>query len=70
MDKRIMRGLSLSVIGGGLVWFGKGITDISTEEKVMGNAMIFSLILGAYTLILGLCSIYDFIVNPAKHDDY
>lgn len=69
MDKRLGRGLALLVIGAGLVFFGKGITDpVAADDKLMGNAMLVSLIIGAFMVLLGLASFYDFATR-AEHED-
>jgi uncharacterized membrane protein len=68
MDARLTRGIVLAIIGGGLIWFGKGITEVSTDDKVMGNAMIVGLILGFYVVVLALTSLYDFATRPPQYD--
>ncbi len=68
MDGRLTRGLGLVMIGGGLIWFGKGITDVSTDDRGLGTGMIFAIIAGAYMVLLAFCSLYDFATKPASYD--
>ncbi len=68
MDKRLTRGVVLALIGGGLVWFGKGMLEYTGDNRMMGNAMLISLILGLYIFVLAACSLYDFAVNPGEHE--
>jgi hypothetical protein len=68
MDKRLTRGAICLLIGGGAVYFGYGITSITSDDKLMGNAMIVSLVFGLYVLVLGLSSLYDLVLR-SEHDE-
>ncbi len=68
MDGRLMRGLGLAVIGGGLIFWGKGIMEISTDDRGTGSAMIFGIVIGAYMCLLAFCSLYDFATKPPSYE--
>jgi hypothetical protein len=67
MDGRLTRGIALVVVGSALVWFGKGITEVDSDARGLGSAMIFALIAGAYVFLLAFCSLYDFVTKPPDY---
>jgi len=69
MDGRLTRGSLLVVIGGALIFFGKGVTEVSSDDnRGLGSAMIFALIAGAYMIVLAMCSLYDFATKPPSYE--
>ena len=68
MDGRLTRGIGLVVMGGGLIWFGKGITEVSTDNRGLGTGMIFAIVVGAYMVLLAFCSLYDFATKPPSYE--
>ncbi|MFH0817792.1 MAG: hypothetical protein V1909_04115 [Candidatus Micrarchaeota archaeon] len=69
MDGRLTRGVMFAALGGGLIFWGKGITDVSTDDnRGLGSAMIFAMVAGAYVILLAFCSLYDYATRPPSYE--